>query len=60
VPSPDLQHDFSLHHTLSLYLVDTLPLLDPATETYALDVLSLVEAILEKSAARAVRAALID
>jgi hypothetical protein len=32
---------------LSLYLVDTLPLLDPATETYAFDVLSLVEAILE-------------
>jgi superfamily II RNA helicase len=47
VPSPDLQHDFSLHHTLSLYLVDTLPLLDPATETYAFDVLSLVESILE-------------
>jgi superfamily II RNA helicase len=47
VPSPSLQHDFSLHHTLSLYLVDTLALLDPASETYALDVLSLVEAILE-------------
>lgn len=47
VPSPSLQHDFSLHHTLSLYLVDTLPLLDPALESYALDVLSLVEAILE-------------
>ena len=47
VASPDLQHDFSMHHTLSLYLVDTLPLLDPATETYAFDVLSLVESILE-------------
>lgn len=47
VPSPSLQDDFSLHHTLALYLVDTLPLLDPATESYALDVLSLVEAILE-------------
>jgi hypothetical protein len=47
VPSPTLQDDFSLHQTLSLYLVDTLAMLDPATETYALDVLSLVEAILE-------------
>ncbi|MBN2573489.1 MAG: DUF3516 domain-containing protein [Deltaproteobacteria bacterium] len=47
VPSPTLQDDFSLHHTLALYLVDTLALLDPASESYALDVLSLVEAILE-------------
>lgn len=47
VTSPSLQDDFSLHHTLSLYLVDTLALLDPMSETYALDVLSLVEAILE-------------
>jgi superfamily II RNA helicase len=47
VPSPSLQDDFSLHHTLALYLVDTLALLDPMSETYALDVLSLVEAILE-------------
>jgi hypothetical protein len=47
VPSPSLQDDFSLHQTLALYLVDTLALLDPASETYALDVLSLVEAILE-------------
>jgi superfamily II RNA helicase len=43
----DLQHDFSLHHTLSLYLHETLPLLDATTETYALDALTLVEAILE-------------
>jgi hypothetical protein len=47
VPSPSLQDDFSLHHTLALYLVDTLALLDPSVESYALDVLSLVEAILE-------------
>jgi superfamily II RNA helicase len=47
VPSPSLQDDFSLHHTLALYLVDTLALLDPSSESYALDVLSLVEAILE-------------
>jgi superfamily II RNA helicase len=47
VPSPSLQHDFSLHHTLALYLVETLEKLDPALETYPLDVLSLVESILE-------------
>jgi len=68
----DLQRDFSLNHTLSLYLVDTLPQLVPPlpglgeragvrgpvaesqapaapahTDVYALDVLSLIEAILE-------------
>lgn len=42
-----LQRDFSLHSSLSLYLVETLPLLDVATASYALDVLSLVEAVLE-------------
>ncbi len=43
----DLQLDFSLNHTLSLYLIDTLGKLDPTSETYALDVLTLVESILE-------------
>ncbi|MBU8896521.1 DUF3516 domain-containing protein [Corallococcus sp. H22C18031201] len=43
----DLQRDFSLNHTLSLYLLDTLEMIDPATETYALDVVTLVESILE-------------
>jgi len=43
----DLQEDFSLNHALSLYLLDTLKLLEPASETYALDVLTLVESILE-------------
>jgi len=43
----DLQRDFGLHHTLSLYLVDAVSALDPASEDYALDVLSVVEAILE-------------
>ena len=43
----DLQQDFSLHQSLSLYLVDTLFLLDPKLESYALDVLTLVEAIVE-------------
>ncbi|MBI3185498.1 MAG: DUF3516 domain-containing protein [Myxococcales bacterium] len=42
-----LQRDFSLHHTLSLYLVEALPLLDRTLESYPLDVLSLVEAVLE-------------
>jgi hypothetical protein len=43
----DLQLDFSLHNTLSLYLVEALCALDPESPAYALDVLSLVEAILE-------------
>jgi hypothetical protein len=43
----DLQRGFSLNHALSLYLVDTLRLLDPERDCYCLDVLSLVEAILE-------------
>ncbi|MFZ4579400.1 MAG: DEAD/DEAH box helicase [Myxococcota bacterium] len=42
-----LQKDFSLHHTLSLYLVDAVPKLDAQLETHALDVLTVVEAILE-------------
>lgn len=42
-----LQDDFSLNHSLALWLIDTLALLDPESETYALDVLTLVEAILE-------------
>ncbi len=43
----DLQEDFSLHHALSLWLVDTLPRLDVGTDTYALDVLTLAESIVE-------------
>jgi hypothetical protein len=43
----DLQLKFSLHQTLSLFLVETLDRLDPQSDTYALDVLSLAEAILE-------------
>src|SRR4051812_16641786 len=42
-----LQSDFSIHHTLALWLLDTLPRLDPTSDTYALDVLTLVESILE-------------
>ena len=43
----DLQDDFSLHHALSLWLVDTVGALDAASPTYALDVLTLVESLLE-------------
>lgn len=43
----ELQEDFSMDQTLSLYLLETLPLLNPEQEDYALVVLSLVEAILE-------------
>ncbi len=43
----DLQQDFSLHQTLSLYLLDTIVHLDRETDAYALHLLTLVEAILE-------------
>jgi superfamily II RNA helicase len=43
----DLQSEFSLHQTLSLYLVAALEALDAASPTFSLDVLSLVEAIQE-------------
>jgi superfamily II RNA helicase len=43
----DLQEDFSLHHALSLYLVDTLGKIDPDLPTYGLEVLTLAESILE-------------
>jgi superfamily II DNA/RNA helicase len=45
--NPDLQLDFSLHQTLSLYLVQALEALDPDAPSYALEVVTLVEAILE-------------
>jgi hypothetical protein len=45
--SPGLQRDFSLNHTLSLYLVDALGQLDPEASSYALDMVSVVESILE-------------
>jgi superfamily II RNA helicase len=43
----DLQDDFSMNQALSLYLIETLPLLDPDEPTHALDVLTLAESILE-------------
>ena len=42
-----LQEDFSLHQTLSLYLIDTLPLLNRESPDYPFDVLTLCEAIVE-------------
>ena len=42
-----LQEDFSLHQALSLYLLDTLPLLDRESPDYPYDVLTLCEAIVE-------------
>ncbi len=43
----DLQEDFSIHHAMALYLMDTVNKLDPYTDSYALDVLTLAEAIVE-------------
>jgi superfamily II RNA helicase len=43
----ELQADFSLHQALSLYLIDTLPLLDSVSPDYPFDVLTLCEAIVE-------------
>ena len=43
----DLQEDFSMDQALSLYLLETIPLLDPSEETHELDLLTLVESILE-------------
>ncbi len=43
----DLQDDFSMDQALSLYLLETMPLLDRESPSYALDVVTLVEAILE-------------
>jgi hypothetical protein len=43
----ELQEDFSLNHALSLWLLDTLKLIDPASPDYAADVLTLCESILE-------------
>lgn len=44
---PDLQANFSLNQAIALWLVEAVALLDPESETFALDVLSLVEATLE-------------
>ena len=46
----DLPPDFALDQPLSPFLLAALDLLDPESETYALDVISLVEATLENPA----------
>jgi hypothetical protein len=46
----DFGRAFSLTHTLSLFVVETIKLLDRSLESYPLDVLSLVEAVLENPA----------
>ena len=43
----ELQDDFSMNQALSLYLLETIPALEPESETKALDLLTLVESILE-------------
>ncbi|HLP41209.1 MAG TPA: DUF3516 domain-containing protein, partial [Fibrobacteria bacterium] len=43
----DLQQNFSMDQALSLYLLDTLPLLPADSPEYPLDLLTLVESILE-------------
>jgi superfamily II RNA helicase len=42
-----LQEDFSLHHSLSLFLIHGLSLLDPTSPNHAMNILTLVESILE-------------
>ena len=43
----ELQDDFSMDQALSLYLLDTIPLVDPQQPDYALVLLTLVESIVE-------------
>ena len=51
VVNADLGEDFSIHHALSLFLLDVLNKRDewapPESDTYALDLLSFVESVLE-------------
>ena len=44
---PDLQRDFALHDTLSLFLVEAAAALDPDSASYPLEILSVVEAVQE-------------
>lgn len=43
----DLQWNFSMFQTLSLFLIEAVAVLDPSQEGYELEVLALVEAVLE-------------
>ncbi len=42
-----LQVDFSLHQTLSLFMLEAIALLDPASDAWAVDTVTVVESILE-------------
>jgi hypothetical protein len=42
-----LQDDFSMDHELSMYVLETVPLINPEQPDYALLLLTLVESILE-------------
>ena len=46
----ELQDDFSMDQALSLYLLETIPLMDPQQPDYALVLLTLVESIVEDPA----------
>jgi superfamily II RNA helicase len=43
----DLQDEFALHQPLSLFAMESVADLDPASPSYALDVVSVVEAVME-------------
>lgn len=43
----ELQEDFSLHQSLSLFFIETLDQFDPESDAYPLQILSLCESILE-------------
>ena len=45
--APELQDDFALNQPLARFAVSAIEEIDPESETYALDVLSVVEAILD-------------
>jgi hypothetical protein len=47
VVAENLQFDFSLYHALSLFLVEMVGELEPASEDYVGDLLTLVESVLE-------------
>ena len=47
----DLQDDFTMNQALGLYLLDTIPKLDPEAPDHVVNVVSLIEAILEDPAA---------
>jgi len=47
----DLQDDFTMNQALGLYLIETIPELDMESPDYALNVISLIEAILESPTA---------